>query len=168
IFIFIAITAPWISPYDPIEQDRQNILMSPSASHLLDTDDLGRDILSRTIYGARTSLVIAVVSIAIGGVIGTTIGAISGYWGGSWPDNIVQRIMDAFMAIPAIVLLLFVASLLGASIRNTIIALVILIIPQLNRVARGEMLRVRTEGSIEASRSIGCSTPRLLVRHGIL
>lgn len=168
LFVVVALLAPVIAPFDPLSQDRVNFLTRPGVGgHLAGTDELGRDILSRTLYGARTSLLIAVATLALGGVIGLIIGTISGYFGGTWLDSVLQRIMDALMAVPSIVLLLFVAALLGPSVRNTVIALSLLVIPSFNRVSRGEMLRIREEPYVEAARSIGCSTPRILVRYGL-
>jgi len=168
LFVAAAILAPWIAPDDPLAQDRAYFLTPPGeGGHLAGTDELGRDILSRTLYGARTSLLIAVATLALGGVIGLVIGVISGYFGGTWIDSIMQRCMDALMAVPSIVLLLFVAALLGPSVRNTVIALSLLVIPSFNRVARGEMLRIREEPYVEAARSVGCGTPRILLRYGL-
>ncbi|WP_051217685.1 ABC transporter permease [Nocardioides insulae] len=167
LFVIVAALAPWLAPYDPLAQDRTAIQQAPSAAHLFGTDDLGRDVLSRTMYGARTSLSIGVCTLIIGGLIGVLFGIVSGYFGGSWVDSTIQRFMDALMAVPAIVLLLFIAALLGPSIRNTIIALSILLVPSFNRVARGEMLRIRAETYVEAARAVGCSTPRILMRYGL-
>lgn len=166
-FVTLAALCPWIAPYDPLTQHRGSIMVPPSAEHWFGTDDLGRDVLSRTLYGARTSLLIAVATLLLGGVIGIVLGTVSGYFGGTWVDTIIQRIMDTLMAIPSIVLLLFIAALLGPSIRNTVIALSLLVIPQFNRVTRGEMLRIREETFIEAARAIGCGPWRILTRYGL-
>lgn len=167
LFVVIAVLAPLLAPYDPLSQERTSIMVGPSAAHLMGTDDLGRDVLSRTMYGARTSLLIAVSTLAAGGLIGLVFGVLSGYFGGTWIDSAIQRTMDALMAIPSIVLLLFIAALLGPSIRNTIIALSLLVIPSFNRVARGEMLRIRAETYVEAARAVGCGTRRILFRYGL-
>lgn len=167
VFVALAILAPLISPYDPLAQNRAAIMVPPNADHLMGTDDLGRDVLSRVLYGARTSLLISVATLAIGGVAGLVVGIVSGYFGGTWVDTVIQRIMDSLMAVPSIVLLLFVAALLGPSIRNTILALALLVIPAFNRVARGEMLRIREETYVEAARAVGCSTKRILVKYGL-
>lgn len=167
VFVFAALLAPVVAPYDPVQQHRAHFQEAPSGQFLMGTDDLGRDILSRVLYGARTSLLVAVITIALGGVVGTVVGTLSGYFGGRWIDTALQRVMDTLMAIPGLVLLLFVAALLGASVRNTIIALSFLVIPSFNRVARGEMLRIREEPYIEAARASGCGPVRILVRHGL-
>lgn len=166
-FVTMAVFAPWIAPYDPLYQHRGAIMLPPSPQHIFGTDDLGRDVFSRTLYGARTSLLVAVATLALGGAIGVALGLISGYLGGTWVDTIIQRIMDTLMAIPSIVLLLFVAALLGPSVRNTVIALSLLVVPQFNRVTRGEMLRIREETFVEAARSIGADPLRILFRYGL-
>ncbi|OLT40637.1 ABC transporter permease [Saccharomonospora sp. CUA-673] len=167
VFVVLAALAPLITPYNPLEQSRDAIMVPPGADHLMGTDELGRDVLSRTLYGARTSLLISVATLALGGLIGSLLGIVSGYFGGTWVDSVIQRIMDSLMAVPSIVLLLFVASLLGPSVRNTILALALLVIPAFNRVARGEMLRIREETYVEAAKAVGCSTPRILRRYGL-
>ena len=167
LLVVAAVLAPVIAPFDPTAQQRENFLQIPGGPFLMGTDDLGRDIFSRVLYGARTSLLVAVCTLAVGGVLGVAIGVVSGYFAGGWIDTLLQRVMDTLMAIPGIVLLLFVAALLGPSIRNTVIALSLLVVPSFNRVARGEMLRIREELYIESARAAGCSTWRILRRHGL-
>ncbi|MTB89548.1 ABC transporter permease [Aeromicrobium senzhongii] len=167
VFVTLAALAPWLAPYNPLAQNRDQIMVPPNGSHLMGTDELGRDVLSRVMYGARTSLLISVATLTIGGLIGLLLGVVSGYFGGTWVDTIIQRVMDSLMAVPSIVLLLFVAALLGPSIRNTILALALLVVPAFNRVSRGEMLRIREETYVEAARAVGCSTPRILFRYGL-
>jgi ABC-type dipeptide/oligopeptide/nickel transport system permease subunit len=167
VLVVAAALAPVIAPFDPTVQQRENFLQIPGGPFLMGTDDLGRDIFSRVLYGARTSLLVAVCTLAAGGVLGVAIGVVSGYFAGGWIDTLLQRVMDTLMAIPGIVLLLFVAALLGPSIRNTVIALSLLVVPSFNRVARGEMLRIREELYVESARAAGCSTWRILRRHGL-
>lgn len=167
VFVLLAALAPLIAPFNPLEQHRDAIMVPPDGTYLMGTDELGRDVLSRTLYGARTSLLISVATLALGGLAGLALGVVSGYFGGTWIDSVIQRVMDSLMAVPSIVLLLFVASLLGPSVRNTIFALALLVIPAFNRVARGEMLRIREETYVEAARAVGCSTPRIIVRYGL-
>lgn len=167
IFVLAALLAPIVAPYDPVQQHRENFQQPPNGQFLMGTDDLGRDVFSRVLYGARTSLLVAVITVSVGGAIGAIIGIVSGYFGGRWVDTTLQRVMDTLMAIPGLVLLLFVAALLGASVRNSIVALSFLVVPAFNRVARGEMLRVREEPYIEAARASGCGSVRILVRHGL-
>lgn len=165
-FVLIAIFAPLIAPHDPLFQNRQHFTEAPSAQFWMGTDSLGRDILSRVIFGARTSLLIAVITVMSALTIGTIIGVVSGYIG-KWVDMVLQRVMDAVLSVPALVLLLFIAALLGPSIRNTIIAFIVVTVPQFNRVARGEILRVREEPFIEAARATGTPTLRIMLRHGL-
>ena len=167
VLVVAAALAPVIAPFDPTAQQREHFLQIPGGPFLMGTDDLGRDIFSRVLYGARTSLLVAVCTLAVGGVLGVAIGVVSGYFAGGWVDTLLQRVMDTLMAIPGIVLLLFVAALLGPSIRNTVIALSLLVVPSFNRVARGEMLRIREELYVESARAAGCSTWRILRRHGL-
>jgi len=167
LFVVAAIFAPLLAPYGATEQIRTAIRHAPDGRYWFGTDDLGRDIYSRVLYGARTSILISVTTVVVSGAIGTAIGVLSGYFGGRWLDSLLQRIMDAIIAVPGLVLLLFLAAVLGPSIRNTIIALIILIVPAFSRLARGEMLRVREEPYVEAARANGCGTVRILVRHGL-
>lgn len=166
-FVLAALLAPALAPYDPVQQNRAHFQEPPSGQFWMGTDDLGRDVFSRVLYGARTSLLVAVLTVGVGGVIGAGIGVVSGYFGGRWIDTTLQRVMDTLMAVPGLVLLLFVAALLGASVRNTIVALSFLVVPAFNRVARGEMLRIREEPYIEAARASGCGPMRILTRHGL-
>jgi peptide/nickel transport system permease protein len=167
LFVAVAILAPVIAPYDPVAQDRRAILEAPGPGHILGTDEIGRDIFSRILYGARTSLLVSVATVSIGMIIGVTIGILSGFFGGRWIDTVLQRVLEPLMAIPAIVLLMFVAAMLGPSVRNTIIALCLLVIPSTNRVARAEMLRIREEPFVDAARVNGAGTFRILLKHGL-
>ena len=162
----IAILAPVIAPFDPISQDRTAFLAAPYADHLMGTDDLGRDVFSRLVFGARISLLVGIVTVVISIILGTLIGMVSGYFGGI-VDLIIQRIMDAIMSIPALILALFIAALLGPAIQNVIIALVIIEIPRFARIVRGEMLRIRESNYVEASKSVGASSFRIIMRHGL-
>lgn len=164
VFLLMAVLAPLFAPYDPLQQHRNQLLTSPSGQFLLGTDDLGRDVLSRVIYGARTSLLIGVVTIGVSLALGTVLGVVSGFIGKS-ADIGVQRLMDAIVAIPPIVLLLFIATALGPALRNIIIALILVIVPGFNRVARGETLRLREETYIEAARATGTGALRIMRRH---
>lgn len=133
----IAVFAHLIAPFDPISQDRTAFLATPNSQHLMGTDDLGRDVFSRLIFGSQISLLVGVVTVVISIVLGTLIGMISGYFGGVI-DLVIQRIMDAIMSIPALILALFIAALLGPAIQNVIIALVIIEIPRFARIVRGK------------------------------
>ena len=162
----VAIFAPILAPFDPISQDRTAFLAAPSSEHVMGTDDLGRDVFSRLIFGSQISLLVGIATVVISIVIGTFIGMISGYFGGVI-DLVIQRIMDAIMSIPALILALFIAALLGPAIQNVIIALVIIEIPRFARIVRGEMMRIRESNYVEASRSVGAGSFRIIMRHGL-
>ena len=147
--------------------DDYGIPKGPNSSFWFGADAASRDLFVRVLYGARTSLLISVVTVVLSGTIGTAIGVVSGFFGGKWVDSLFQRVMDTVLAVPGLVLLLFIAAVLGPSIRHTIIALTFLIVPSFNRVARGEMLRIREEPYVEAARANGCSVARILFRHGL-
>ncbi|MQA86980.1 MAG: ABC transporter permease subunit [Streptosporangiales bacterium] len=165
-FVVLAVAAPLVAPFDPVAQDRTAFLVGPSGKHVLGTDDLGRDILSRIIHGSRISLYVGAATIAVSMVIGTLIGIGAGYIGGA-ADGVLQGIIDAVLSIPPLVLALFVAALLGPSIRNVILALSILEIPRFARIARGEMQRVRSEDFVDAAVALGASKVRVMLRHGL-
>lgn len=162
----VAVFAPFIAPFDPISQDRTAFLAAPNSQHVMGTDDLGRDVFSRLIFGSQISLLVGIVTVVISIVLGTLIGMISGYFGGVI-DLVIQRIMDAIMSIPALILALFIAALLGPAIQNVIIALVIIEIPRFARIVRGEMMRIRESNYVEASRSVGAGSFRIIMRHGL-
>lgn len=164
--VLVAILAPVIAPFDPITQSREAFLQGPSSQHLMGTDDLGRDIFSRIVFGSRISLIVGFVTVIISITLGVLIGMISGYFGGI-VDMVIQRIMDAIMSIPALILALFIAALLGPAIQNVIIALVIIEIPRFARIVRGEMLRIRETNYVEASRSAGAHAFRIILKHGL-
>ena len=162
----VAIFAPVIALFDPVSQVRSAFLAAPSSQHVMGTDDLGRDVFSRLIFGARISLLVGIATVGISVVFGTLIGMISGYFGG-FVDMVIQRIMDAIMSIPALILALFIAALLGPAIQNVIIALVIIETPRFARIVRGEMMRIRESNYVEASRSVGAGSFRIIMRHGL-
>jgi len=164
ILFLMAILAPIISPYDPNYPDTANRLAPPNKKHLFGTDQLGRDILSRVIWGARISLSIALLAVIVTSIIGVTIGLISGYYGGK-VDTILMRITDMFMAFPRLVLALAFAAALGPGIYNTIIAISLVYWSFYARLARGVTLQIRNEQYIEAAKAIGASNTRIMFRH---
>jgi len=164
--VVIAIIAPIIAPFDPVTQNRDAFLTGPSSQNLMGTDDLGRDIFSRIVFGSRISLIVGFVTVIISITMGVLIGMVSGYFGGI-VDMVIQRIMDAIMSIPALILALFIAALLGPAIQNVIIALVIIEVPRFARIVRGEMLRIRETNYVEASRSVGAHAFRIILKHGL-
>lgn len=166
VFIVLAFGASMIAPFDPLSQDRTAILQPPSGAHLLGTDDLGRDVLSRIMHGAQISLYVGTMTIGVSLIIGATIGIASGYLGGP-VDAVLQGLIDAMLSIPPLILALFIASLLGPSVQNVITALAVLTIPRFARIARGEMLRIKSEDFIAAAVVLGAKRTRIMMRHGL-
>jgi len=162
--IIMAIAAPLLSSYDPAGQELGQALQTPSLSHPFGTDHLGRDILARILYGARISLFIGVMAVALGLAIGVPLGLISGYFGG-WVDIIVQRIADVMLAFPAILLALSLAAVLGVGLQNVIIAVGISVVPIFMRLARGSVLSIREQTYVEAARALGGSDLRIIRSH---
>ncbi len=163
-FLLTAIFAPLIAPYDPIEQELVMRRRPPSQEHLLGRDDLGRDILSRIIFGARTSLQVGVMSVGFAIVIGAVIGAISGYLGG-WVDNIVMRLMDIMLAFPALLLAIAIVTILGPGLLNMLYAIGIVSIPAYARIVRASVLSIKEQDYILAARAIGAPPSRILFRN---
>jgi peptide/nickel transport system permease protein len=162
--VLVAAFAPLLAPYDPTLTDWGKVRLAPSADHWLGTDDLGRDSLSRLIYGARASLMAGVVSVLIAVGIGVPFGMISGYIGG-WTDAVMMRITDAVLAIPFLILAIALAAFLGPSLTNAMIAIGLSASPVFARLARGQTLVVRLEDYVQAARSIGAPHPIILLRH---
>lgn len=170
IAIFVAVFAPWLSPHDPLKQNIRNRLQPPSwveegsATHILGTDTLGRDLLSRIIHGSRISLVVGLAAVIISGGIGVTLGLITGYFGGGL-DSIVGRLADVQLSIPFLILAVAVVAVIGPSLINLIIVLSISTWVLYYRVVRGEVLSVREEEYIAAAKGIGGSTRHILLQH---
>jgi ABC-type dipeptide/oligopeptide/nickel transport system permease subunit len=161
---FTAIFAHRLAPYDPYKQDLNNILLQPSKAHLLGTDAIGRDTLSRLIYGSRTALTVGFLAMAISASIGVTLGIIAGYFGGII-NMAIMRLTDVFMPFPMIVLALLISALLGGGIHNVILALGIATVPVYTRVTCGMALSIRENDYIMAERAMGASHMRMMVRH---
>jgi peptide/nickel transport system permease protein len=142
LFIITAIFGPLFAPYDPNKQDLSQALVQPSAEHLLGTDYIGRDTLSRLIYGARLSIMVGIVALGIAAIIGIISGLLAGYYGG-WINAIIMRIVDALMSFPMILLALLMAGLLGGGLRNVMIALGIALIPGYARLMCGQVLAIK-------------------------
>ena len=164
IIVIMAVLAPWIMPYSYSKIDILNAFAKPSLLHLLGTDELGRDILSRIMFGARYSLQIAILSTLIGLVGGTIIGAISGYFGGKI-DNTIMRIFDVIQAIPHLLFAITVSTALGSGFTNLLISLGITSIPMYARILRAQILSVRETEYVEAAIAINCSVPRIIANH---
>ena len=168
-FVLVAILlasglAALVSPHDPYAQDYEALMHAPGGRYLLGTDYLGRDILSRTLYGGRMSLLISIAAIAAGTAAGTLIGLVSGFYGG-WFDGVVQRIVDVMMALPSIILALALMAVLGPRTENVILAIATIIVPSLARVVRGTVLQLRERQFVEAAKALGASDARVLSRH---
>lgn len=164
IFVVCALAAPIIAPYDPIKQFLSQRLKAPSPDHWMGTDALGRDLFSRMLYGAQISLTIGVGVVVPVGIFGTILGLIAGYTRG-WVDEILMRITDVFLAFPPLILAMAIAGALGPSLTNAMIAIAIVSWPVYVRLVRGQVLALRQREYVEAARSIGATTPRILLRH---
>lgn len=161
--VLIGIFAPLLAPYNPAELFYEDILQSPSKEHLLGTDAIGRDVLSRLIYGVRVTLSVSALAVVITVVLGTFIGLVCAYIGGV-VDNIIMRIMDILLALPSIILALAIVAILGPSLTNAMIAVGVASIPGFSRLIRGAALTIKSSGFVEASRSIGSSHSWILLR----
>jgi peptide/nickel transport system permease protein len=162
--ISVALLAPWIAPHSPTTQNLSNMMMEPSASHLLGTDDLGRDVFSRLLYGTSMSLYAALLAVGVAIVIGVPVGMLAGFLGG-WPDLLISRLIDTLLSFPAIVLAVAVTGAMGIGLTNSMIAVGLVFSPHLARLVRARTLVVRQELYVDAARCFGASTARLLVKH---
>jgi peptide/nickel transport system permease protein len=161
---FLAAAAPLLTPYDPLQQNLSSALRSPSAAHPLGTDNLGRDILARIMYGARISLLIGVFAVGIAIAIGVPLGLLSGYFGG-WVDMLIQRIADIMLSFTTFLLALALVAVLGVGLKNVIIATGVGVAPQFIRLARGLALSLREQVYVEAATGFGVSELMILGRH---
>ncbi len=159
-----ALLAPWIAPYSSTKIDLSAVLEPPGPGHWLGTDELGRDLLSRLLFGARVSFLVATLAVALSLLVGTSLGMVAGFRGG-WVDNVLMRCVDALLAFPSIVLAVAVAATIGAGLRAVVLAIAVHAIPVFARLVRGQVLQIKQEEYIEASYSIGCSEGYILVRH---
>jgi peptide/nickel transport system permease protein len=164
LFILMALAAPLLAPHDPLAMDPSNRLAAPSARHWFGTDDGGRDILARIVYGTRSSLLTALGILSLASVIGTSIGLAAGYFGG-WIDEALMRITDMFLAFPALVLAMGLAAALGPSLFNAMLATAVVWWPWYARLVRGQALHLKNEAFVEAARVAGASGLRIAVRH---
>ncbi len=164
ILAVVAVLAPWIAPYDPLAINLPEALLPPSSQHWLGTDPLGRDVLSRLIYGTRISLVIGFIAVGVAVLIGTAVGLIAGYLGGR-VDSVVMRLVDTMLAFPSIFLLLAVIALLEPSIYNIMIVIGLTSWMGVARLVRAEVLTMKEREFVLAARAIGASTTRIMIRH---
>jgi ABC-type dipeptide/oligopeptide/nickel transport system permease subunit len=167
LFALTSILAPAISPHDPVENSLYDQLKPPvwkeggSTKNLLGTDDLGRDMLSRLIYGARVSLTLGIVSVGIALLFGSMLGALAGYYKG-WPDNVIMRIMDIILAFPYILLAIVIVAYLGPGLRNAMIAIGIINIPRFARIIRASAIEEYEKDYVTAARAVGASNRRII------
>jgi peptide/nickel transport system permease protein len=164
IFVLLAVFAPLVAPYDPIATSWSLVRKPPSMAHWFGTDDLGRDVLARVIYGARASLAAGAISVGIALAIGVPVGLVSGYRGG-FVDALISRITDAMLACPFLILAIALAAFLGPSLGNAMIAIGISATPIFVRLTRGEVMSIKVEEYIDAARSVGDSNWRIAVGH---
>jgi len=164
LLVLAALAAPLLAPHDPNLQDTARRLEAPSQSHPLGLDDLGRDVLSRIVYGARVSLRVGFSVVVLASLIGVTLGAIAGYFGG-WADVIVMRICDILLSFPGILLAIALVAVLGPSLNNVILALVITAWVGYARLVRGQVLKVREMEYVTAAKAMGAKSPRVIILH---
>ena len=162
-FLLSALLAPQIAPYDPLEQELMERRQPPSSEHPLGLDEVGRDMLSRIIFGARASLRVGVGSVSFAILVGALVGAVAGYLGGR-VDNLIMRLMDIMLAFPSMLLAIAIVSVLGPGLMNMLYAIAVVSIPQYARIVRASVLSVKEQDYILADRTIGCSPSNILFR----
>src|ERR1051325_2226789 len=163
-FIFVALLAPWLAPYDPLATSWSAVRKAPSAAHWFGTDEIGRDVLARVIFGSRASLLAGVVSVSIALAFGVPIGLTAGYLGG-WIDALISRATDAMLACPFLILAIALAAFLGPSLSNAMIAIGISATPIFIRLTRAQVLAAKVEDYVEAARALGNPPLRIALRH---
>jgi peptide/nickel transport system permease protein len=164
LLLVFALFGQAIAPYDPTAMSFGEEFASPSWAHPFGTDDFGRDILSRVLYGARISLLVGIIAVSIATVIGSTLGMIAGY-GPRWADEVIMRTMDVLFAFPTILLAIAIMAMLGKGVQNAMIAIGIVYVPIFARIARGEVLSVKQDEFVEVARALGATDSEILVRH---
>lgn len=164
VFLLMALFAPWISPYDPFDQDFSNALGPPSFEHPFGLDQYGRDIFSRVIHGSRTAIVAIIAADGLAVLVGGAWGLVAGYYGGI-VDTICMRVIDVLLAFPYLLLALIIVAALGASLTNAIIAIGVIYVPQYARLMRGQVLTVKEADYVWAARTIGASSFRVMLQH---
>ncbi|MDQ2912310.1 MAG: ABC transporter permease [Chloroflexota bacterium] len=164
LLLFVAIAAPLVAPYDPKLVDVTSVLLPPSVEHPLGTDDLGRDVLSRVIWGSRISLTVGLIAVTIGFSVGVSLGLIAGYVGGLL-DLLAMRAIDTLLAFPALLLAISITAALGPQIQNAMIAIGIVAVPAYTRLTRGQVLSLREREFVLAARMIGATHLRVVLRH---
>lgn len=163
-WFFVAVFAPFLAPYDPSAQDLVNRLKKPDSVHWFGTDELGRDVFSRVLYGARISIPLGFMVVGLSGLVGLVVGSIAGYLGGL-ADEILMRVADAVLAFPSLVLAMAITAALGPSLNNAMLAIVAVLWPTYARVMRAQVLAIKAMEYIEAAHAVGVPQWRILVRH---
>jgi len=163
--VVCALLAPWLAPYDPLNQDLEHVLEAESGAHLMGTDDIGRDVLSRIIYGARISLQASIYAVGVAFLLGVPIGLLSGYYRGFWDEWVVMRVVDALQAFPFLILSLALAATLGAGFGNAMIAIGIGFTPAFIRIVRAQVMTVANQEFVQAARAVGMKDVRIILRH---
>jgi peptide/nickel transport system permease protein len=163
-FVVLALFAPWIAPYDPIATSWSAVRKAPSMQYLFGTDEIGRDVLSRVVWGARASLMAGLVSVCISMVLGVPIGLLAAYVGG-WTDSLISRFTDAMLAVPFLILAIALAAFLGPSLSNAMIAIGVSATPIFIRLTRAQVLAMKVEDFVEAARAVGNPHWRIALRH---
>ena len=164
VLLVMAVFHPWIATHDPNALSTDEVLKAPSGAHYFGTDNYGRDVFSRVVYGAWISLQVSVIAVAIGTVLGTLIGVLSGFLGGH-VDMVLQRIVDAVLSFPGLILALALVGLVGPSVKNVAIAIGITTFPSLSRIVRAPVLSIKEQAFVEAAHNIGASNTRVMLRH---
>ncbi|MFP3569067.1 ABC transporter permease [Paraburkholderia sp. SIMBA_030] len=164
LIVLMAVFAPWLSHYDPVQASFMTVRQAPSAAHWFGTDELGRDVLSRLLWGARASLLAGVVSVCIAVVIGVPLGLLAGYFG-KLVDGVISRIADALLSIPFLILAIALAAFLGPSLTNAMAAIGISAMPRFVRLTRGQAITVKAEEYVEGARAIGLGHARIIARY---
>lgn len=167
VLIVSAILAPLLAPYDPIDQNFREQLQPPNAKHLLGTDEFGRDILSRMLYGSRIALMVGIMADSIALVLGVVLGLVAGYYG-RWADTMIMRFTDVMLAFPYLLLAMIVVAILGPSLNNAMIAIGFVYMPQYARLVRGSVLSVKEMDYVEAARAAGVPPMRIMLRHVLI
>lgn len=162
-FILLAVFAPLVATHDPLEYNMQARMKSPSLEHLCGTDEYGRDIFSRIVYGSRVSLTIALSVLVLCGVFGTLLGLLAGYY--KWAETIIMRVMDGLMAFPSVLLAMVILAAMGSGIQNIILALFITQVPRITRTVRSTVISIKEYEHVEAARAMGASDGRIIFKY---
>ncbi len=165
LLVVVALVGPLLAPYDPVGQDLAGRLEGPSPAHIFGTDQFGRDVLSRLLYGAQISALVGLVAVLVGAVLGIAVGAVAGYYSGRGIDTVLMRIVDSFMAFPSLLFALLLLTMLGGGVLNVILAIGITTSPRFARLVRASVLQLSASDFVTSVRAIGARDVRIVVRH---